>query len=101
MNKTLESPEVIQDDQVKDSVSSALEKCWNVIVWDDPVNLMTYVTLVFMKVLGMNKDAATKHMLEVHKKGKSIVTTTTKERAELIQQRLQSYSLTTSIEKLS
>ena len=73
----------IQED-AKEKIEEAFEKGWHVIVWNDPINLMTYVVFVFMKVLAFTKERATKHMLEVHKKGKSIVATETREKAELI-----------------
>lgn len=54
-------------------VREAFDKGWSVIVWNDPVNLMSYVVFVFMKVLGFTKERATRHMLDVHHKGKSCV----------------------------
>ena len=81
-----------------EKVGEAFEKSWNVIVWNDPVNMMTYVVFVFMKVLAFNKETATKHMLEVHNNGKSIVATETREKAELYHQRLQAHGLMVTIE---
>ena len=72
---------------------------WNVVVHDDPVNLMDYVTLVFVKVFGYSQARATKLMMEVHQAGRSIVWTGGRERAELYMQQLQSYQLKTSMEK--
>ena len=89
-------PEIREDTQEK--VESAFEKNWTVVVWNDPVNLMTYVVFVFMKVLAFPKEKATKHMLEVHQKGKSCVATETREKAELYQQQLQGYGLMVTIE---
>jgi ATP-dependent Clp protease adaptor protein ClpS len=89
------------DERTKEKVEEAFDKGWNVIVWNDPINLMTYVVFVFMKVLGFNKEKATKHMLEVHKKGKSLVATETRERAELYYQQIQSYGLTVTLERNS
>jgi ATP-dependent Clp protease adaptor protein ClpS len=86
------------EESTKEKVQEAFEKGWNVIVWNDPVNLMTYVVHVFMKVLGFNRQKATKHMLEVHKLGKSIVATETRERAELYHQQIQAHGLMVSIE---
>ena len=83
-----------------EKIEEAFEKGWNVIVWNDPVNQMTYVVFVFMKVLAFTKVKATKHMLEVHHQGKSIVATDTREKAELYYQQLQYHGLTVSIEKL-
>ena len=46
---------------------------WLVIVWNDPINLMSYVTYVFQKLFGYNREKATKLMLDVHHKGKAVV----------------------------
>jgi ATP-dependent Clp protease adaptor protein ClpS len=76
-----------------------LDSAWNVIVHNDPVNLMSYVVKVFMKVLGFPKELAEKHMLEVHHKGRSIVWTGEREKAELYVQQLHSYLLLATLEK--
>ena len=55
---------------------------WNVIVHNDPVNLMSYVTMVFQRVFGY-PERAEKHMLEVHNNGRSILWSSIRERAEL------------------
>jgi ATP-dependent Clp protease adaptor protein ClpS len=83
-----------------EKIEEAFEKSWNVIVWNDPVNQMTYVVFVFMKVLAFTKEKATKHMLEVHQQGKSVVATDTREKAELYYQQLQYHGLTVTIEKV-
>jgi len=83
-----------------EKIEEAFEKSWNVIVWNDPVNQMTYVVFVFMKVLAFTKEKATRHMLEVHRQGKSIVATDTREKAELYYQQLQHHGLTVTIEKV-
>lgn len=82
-----------------EKIEEAFEKSWNVIVWNDPVNQMTYVVFVFMKVLAFNKQTATRHMLEVHHQGKSIVASETREKAELYHQQLQAHGLTVTIEQ--
>ena len=89
-------PETVEDTEEK--LKAAFEKTWNVIVWNDPVNLMSYVVFVFMRVLGFTREKATKHMLEVHEKGKSLVATETRERAELYHQQIQAFGLTVTIE---
>ena len=86
-------------ENTKEKVENAFAKGWNVIVWNDPINLMTYVVFVFMKVLGFSKEKATRHMLEVHHKGKSVVATETRERAELYYQQIQSYGLIVTIDQ--
>lgn len=56
---------------------------WNVVVWNDPINLMSYVTFVFRKVFGYSKSKATRLMLQVHFDGRSIVSSGPLERAEI------------------
>ncbi len=72
---------------------------WNVIVWDDPVNLMSYVVYVFQKLFGFNLQKATKHMLEVHQQGKSMVATADRERAEFYVTRLHAYGLQATLQR--
>lgn len=92
-------PGIAED--TKEKVKEAFEKNWNVIVWNDPVNLMSYVVFVFMRVLGFTKEKATKHMLEVHNLGKSVVATETREKAELYHQQIQSHGLQVTLEHAS
>ena len=77
----------------------ALDTPWNVVVHNDPVNLMSYVTMVFQRVLGFPRDRATKHMLEVHHKGRSLVWSGERERAEAIVEQLHGYLLLATIEQ--
>jgi ATP-dependent Clp protease adaptor protein ClpS len=72
---------------------------WNVVVHNDPVNLMSYVTMVFQKVFGFSKEKAELHMLEVHHKGRSIVWTGAREQAELYVQQLHGYLLLATLER--
>src|SRR5713226_10680931 len=74
-----------------EKIEAAFEKNWNVIVWNDPVNLMSYVVFVFMKVLAFTKEKAARHMLEVHRLGKSVVATESREKAELYHQQIQAH----------
>jgi ATP-dependent Clp protease adaptor protein ClpS len=60
----------------------ALERPWLTVVWNDPVNLMSYVTYVFQKLFGYSRDQATKLMLDVHHKGKAIVSSGSKDKVE-------------------
>ncbi|MBX3748191.1 MAG: ATP-dependent Clp protease adaptor ClpS [Verrucomicrobiae bacterium] len=70
-----------------------------VIVWNDPVNFMDYVTHAFMKVFGWPRPRAEKHMLEVHNKGRSIVAHEGFEKAEYYVHQLQGYHLQATMEK--
>jgi ATP-dependent Clp protease adaptor protein ClpS len=76
-----------------------LDVPWNVVVHNDPVNLMSYVTLVFQKVFGFSRAKAQHHMLEVHCQGKSIVWSGLRERAEFYVQQLHGYLLLATIEQ--
>jgi ATP-dependent Clp protease adaptor protein ClpS len=78
---------------------TARDQPWQVIVYDDPVNLMDYVTWVFMSVLGYARPRAEKLMREVHEQGRSIVWTGAREKAELHTQQLQAHQLRANLEK--
>ena len=69
------------------------------MVHDYPVNLMSYVTMVFQRVFGFSKQKAQHHMLEVHYKGRSIVWTGARERAEFYIQQLHGYLLLATLER--
>jgi ATP-dependent Clp protease adaptor protein ClpS len=80
--------------------ATQLDTPWNVVVHNDPVNLMSYVTMVFQRVFGYPRDKAEKHMLEVHHNGRSILWSGARERAELYVQQLHGYLLLATIEKI-
>jgi ATP-dependent Clp protease adaptor protein ClpS len=75
------------------------DRPWVVIVWNDPVNLMSYVTLVFQKLFGYTVAHATRLMLQVHNEGKSVVSTGTREKAELDVARLHAYGLWATMQR--
>ncbi|MBI3878186.1 MAG: ATP-dependent Clp protease adapter ClpS [Verrucomicrobia bacterium] len=85
----------------KTSGKTDLERGWIVICWDDPVNLMDYVTHVFQVVFGWQKPKAEYHMLQVHNNGKSVLARTTMEEAEHYVHQLQKYSLHATMERES
>ncbi len=80
--------------------STSLARPWNVIVHDDPVSLMSYVTRVLMQVFGYPQNKAQRLMLEVHNKGRSVVWTGSREQAEVYAQKLQAHHLLTSLEQV-
>ena len=71
---------------------------WVTIVWNDPVNLMSYVTYVFQTVFGYSKEKAEKLMMDVHKKGKAVVSSGTREEMERDVQILHSYGLWATVQ---
>ncbi|MBP7140983.1 MAG: ATP-dependent Clp protease adaptor ClpS [Opitutaceae bacterium] len=75
-----------------------LEGRWNVVVLNDPVNLMSYVVLVFKKVFGYDENTARRHMMEVHELGRSVVWNGERERAEHYVFTLQRWHLTVVLE---
>lgn len=72
---------------------------WNVIVWDDPVNLMAYVVYVFQTLFGYPREKANLLMLEVHEQGRSLVATADREKAEYFVTRLHGYGLQATMER--
>ena len=90
---TLIEQETATEDQV--------EQPWNVVVHNDPVNLMSYVAQVFQKVFGYSRQRAEKHMLEVHRLGRSILWTGGRERGELYVQQLHGWLLLATLERTS
>lgn len=77
----------------------ALEMPWLVIVWNDPINLMNYVTYVFQKLFGYSRQKAHKLMLDVHNRGRAVVSSGPKERAELDVARLHEHGLWATMER--
>ena len=78
---------------------TAFDLPWYVVVSDDPVNLMSFVTLVFRRVFGYSEEKATRLMLEVHQLGESIVWTGQREAAEHYVHQLQEYQLLATLRK--
>src|ERR687883_693527 len=78
-----------------------LDLPWQVVVHNDPVNLMSYVTMVFQRVFGYPREKAEQHMLEVHHKGRSVLWSGMRERAELYVQQLHGYLLLATLEKIT
>ena len=80
------------DQPVGEDVSDP-DRVWLVIVWNDPINLMSYVTYVFQKLFGYSLEVATKLMLDVHHKGRAVVANGTREKCELDVFRLHEHGL--------
>lgn len=91
----LETPAV----ETSDETLSSVVLPWNVVVHNDPVNLMSYVTMVFQRVFGLPREKAEQHMLEVHQRGRSILWSGMRERAELYVQQLHQHLLLATLER--
>ncbi|MDJ0791427.1 MAG: ATP-dependent Clp protease adapter ClpS [Acidimicrobiia bacterium] len=75
------------------------DRPWQVVVWDDPVNLMNYVVFVFREIFGFDKAKATKLMLQVHNEGKATVFSGPREQAEMYVARLHGYGLWATMDR--
>ena len=91
--------EVQEEISIQTDSEVELDTVWNVIVYDDPVNLMGFVTLVFRRVFGYSQERASELMLEVHQLGKSVVWSGPREKAEFYVQQLQGYQLLAAMKK--
>jgi ATP-dependent Clp protease adaptor protein ClpS len=85
--------------QEDSEVDLKADRPWVCIVWDDPVNLMTYVTYVFMVLFGYSKERATELMLKVHNEGRAQVSIGTREEMERDVQRLHEYGLWATLQR--
>jgi ATP-dependent Clp protease adaptor protein ClpS len=72
----------VEREQVRETHDVEPDRPWIVIVWNDPINLMSYVTLVFQQLFGYSRAKATTLMLQVHNEGKAVVSSGTREKAE-------------------
>jgi ATP-dependent Clp protease adaptor protein ClpS len=91
------APVEIEEPRVDEDLS--LDRPWKVIVWNDPINLMSYVTFVLQKLFGYPKAKAEKLMLDVHFKGKAVVSSGPREKAEMDVFRLHEHGLWATMEQ--
>lgn len=91
------APTVIEETSSHEDASA--DRPWLVVVWNDPVNLMSYVTYVFQKLFGYSFERATRLMLDVHHKGRAVVSSGTRERAEFDVGRLHRHGLWATLEQ--
>jgi len=75
------------------------DRPWIVLVWNDPINLMSYVAFVFQKLFGYSKDKAHRLMLDVHEKGRAVVSSGPREKAELDVFRLHEHGLWATMQR--
>ncbi|MEX2628001.1 MAG: ATP-dependent Clp protease adapter ClpS [Ilumatobacteraceae bacterium] len=95
MSPTLSPTEVAEPDL--DEATQA-DRPWVVIVWNDPINLMSYVTYVLQKLFGYSLEKATELMLDVHHKGRAVVASGAREQAEMHVFRLHEHGLWATME---
>jgi ATP-dependent Clp protease adaptor protein ClpS len=93
------SPSVVEEASPGEDV--LVDRPWLVVVWNDPVNLMSYVTFVFQKLFGYSFETATRLMLDVHHKGRAVVSSGTRARGEFDVGRLHRHGLWATLEQSS
>jgi ATP-dependent Clp protease adaptor protein ClpS len=96
MNSEIGTEQIVVPDTVEEllgDLDSETDVPWIVLVWDDPINLMDYVTYVFQKLFGYSREKARHLMLQVHNEGKAVVSSGTRERCENDVSRLHAHGL--------
>jgi ATP-dependent Clp protease adaptor protein ClpS len=89
----------VEVDRPADEGVGEAERLWVVIVWNDPINLMSYVTYVFQKLFGYSREKAARLMLDVHTKGRAVVSSGTREKAEFDTSRLHAHGLWATMQR--
>ena len=97
MNNSEVRPTTVKEPDVDSAIDT--DRPWIVLVWNDPINLMSYVTLVLQKLFGYSLEKATSLMLDVHHKGRAVVSNGTRERAELDVYRLHEHGLWATMQR--
>ena len=89
------------DEKIEEAIKEVFtgDRPWITIVWDDPVNLMTYVTYVLMELFGFTQEKAHELMMKVHTQGKAAVSTGSREEMELDVARLHEYGLWATLQR--
>jgi ATP-dependent Clp protease adaptor protein ClpS len=87
------APSPVEVKEPENDTSTDPDRPWVVLVWNDPINVMDYVTFVFQKLFGYNLEKAQRLMLDVHEKGRATVSTGSREKAELDVFRLHEHGL--------
>ena len=96
---SMTSPLEVAEPDIDISVEVTPDMPWVVLVWNDPINLMSYVTFVLRKLFGYSEEKATELMLDVHHKGRAVVSSGPKEKAEADVARLHEHGLWATMQK--
>ena len=95
----MSAPSPVELDQPETGDLTFVDRPWMTIVWNDPVNLMSYVTFVFQQYFGYPRRKAEKLMMEVHEDGRSVVSSGSREEMERDVQAMHEYGLWATMEK--
>ena len=91
------APFTVREPEIDETID--VDRPWKVLVWDDPINLMSYVAIVFRKLFGFSEEKAHRLMMQVHTEGKAVVTSGPKEKAEMDVFRLHEHGLWATMER--
>jgi ATP-dependent Clp protease adaptor protein ClpS len=97
VNNSEVGPTIVKEPEIDNDIDT--DRPWIVLVWNDPINLMSYVTLVLQKLFGYSLEKATALMLDVHHKGRAVVSNGSRERAELDVYRLHEHGLWATMQR--
>jgi ATP-dependent Clp protease adaptor protein ClpS len=89
------------EEDVRREVREATDGPWQTVVWNDPVNLMSYVVHVFREYFGFSVDEATRRMMAVHHDGHAVVAEGAREQMELHARAMHEYGLWATVRKES
>ncbi|MFJ1460234.1 ATP-dependent Clp protease adapter ClpS [Nocardia wallacei] len=95
----LSAPQATPETVEATEILEAEDRPWVTVVWDDPVNLMHYVTYIFQKLFGYSKAKATELMLKVHNEGKAVVSSGSRDKMEHDVQRLHAAGLWATMQR--
>ncbi len=95
----MSTPAPVETEQPETGDRTLLDRPWQTVVWNDPVNLMSYVTFVFQQYFGYSRKRAERLMLQVHHDGRSIVATGGREAMERDVQAMHEYGLWATLER--
>ena len=101
MTATTAAPDLRTENETHTEAVSSLADPWVTIVWNDPVNLMTYVTYVFESYFGYPPERARTLMLQVHREGRAVVSTGPRERMEVDVQAMHGFGLWATMQRSS
>ncbi|WP_345219230.1 ATP-dependent Clp protease adapter ClpS [Georgenia halophila] len=93
------SPLPVEEESTVEETTAAPDRRWRTLVWDDPVNLMTYVTYVFQTYFGYDEPTAHRLMMKVHTEGRAVVSTGPREKMEVDVQAMHSYGLWATLDQ--
>ena len=91
--------DIQREEESEGSVATRADDVWVTIVWNDPVNLMSYVTYVFQSYFGFTREVADARMREVHERGRSVVSSGPREKMEVDVQSMHSFGLWATLQR--